>query len=113
MGDEPGLAREQTALLPAAVEDEVGAAHIVRVIDPWVGQLDVFALAFGQSAVKATGRPPYDPADRLRQYPYGGWQRVRSSRAPERERPWPVFLSFPRMPRQVTDSIGAELAGFH
>jgi transposase len=84
-GHKRGLAREQTALLPAAVEDYVGPAHIVRVIDAWVERLDLFVLGFGKSAVKATGRPPYDPADLLRLYLYGYWQRVRSSRALERE----------------------------
>ena len=84
-GHKRGLAREQTALLPAAVEDYVGAAHIVRVIDAWVERLDVFVLGFGKSAVKATGRPPYDPGDLLRLYLYGYWQRVRSSLALERE----------------------------
>lgn len=80
-----GLPREQTALLPASVEDYVGAVSMVRVIDAWVERLDVFELGFRKSAVKGTGRPPYDPADLLRLYLYGYQQRIRSSRALERE----------------------------
>lgn len=85
VGHKRGLDRGQSALLPPAVEDYVGAAHMVRVIDAWVERLDLAALGFARSRPAATGRPPYAPEDLLRLYLYGYWNRVRSSRALERE----------------------------
>lgn len=85
VGHKRGVERGQTALLPATVEDYVGPAHIVRVIDAWAERLDMVALGFARSRPAATGRPPYAPADLLRLYLYGYWNRVRSSRALERE----------------------------
>jgi transposase len=63
----------------------VGAAHLVRLIDAWVERLDLAALGFAKSRPAATGRPPCAPDDLLRLYLYGAWNRVRSSRALERE----------------------------
>lgn len=85
VGHKRGLDRGQSALLPPAVEDFVGAAHMVRVIDAWVERLDLAALGFARSRPAATGRPPYAPDDLLRLYLYGYWNRIRSSRALERE----------------------------
>lgn len=58
-----GIARAQTALLPPAVEDYVGAHALVRVIDLYVDGLDVVALGFKKSVTLDTGRPPYAPDD--------------------------------------------------
>src|SRR5215207_940136 len=80
-----GIARTQTALLPAAVEDYVSAHSIVRVVDAYVNGLDMVALGFDKSVVAATGRPSYAPDDLLRLYLYGYWHRVRSSRRLEIE----------------------------
>lgn len=85
VGHKRGVDRGQSALLPPSVEDYVGAAHIVRLIDAWVERLDLAALGFARSRPAATGRPPYAPDDLLRLYLYGYWNRVRSSRALERE----------------------------
>lgn len=85
MAHKRGLDRGQSALLPPAVEDFVGPAHMVRVIDAYAARLDMAALGFRKSQPKATGRPPYAPDDLLRLYLYGYWQRIRSSRALERE----------------------------
>jgi transposase len=85
MAHKRGLDRGQSALLPPAVEDFVGPAHMVRVIDAYVERQDMAALGFGKSQPAATGRPPYAPDDLLRLYIYGYWQRLRSSRALERE----------------------------
>jgi transposase len=57
----------------------------VRVIEAYVERLDMAALGFAKSRPAATGRPPYAPDDLLRLYLYGYWQRIRSSRALERE----------------------------
>jgi transposase len=80
-----GIARTQTALLPAAVEDYVGAHALVRVIDRYVEGLDMVRLGFEKSVPAPTGRPSYAPADLLKLYLYGYWNGVRSSRKLEVE----------------------------
>lgn len=77
--------RAQTLLLPEAVEDYVGSDHPVRFLDAFVAQLDLHTLGFAKAIPAHTGRPPYDPGDLLRLYLYGYGQRLRSSRALERE----------------------------
>jgi transposase len=79
------LARTQTALLPPAVEDYVGAHALVRVIDEYVNGLDMVGLQFKHSVVLDEGRPPYAPDDLLKLYLYGYWNRVRTSRKLEAE----------------------------
>ena len=80
-----GIARTQTALLPPAVEDYVGAHALVRVIDRYVDGLDMAALGFKKSVPVSEGRPPYAPDDLLKLYLYGYWNRVRTSRKLEAE----------------------------
>lgn len=80
-----GLPRTQTALLPPAVEDYVGAHSLVRVIDEFVNGLNVVALGFDKAIAADTGRRSYAPDDLLRLYLYGYWNRVRSSRRLEVE----------------------------
>lgn len=80
-----GLPREQKLLLPEAVEDYVAAEAPVRLIDAFVGTLDLRALGFGKAIAANTGRPPYDPGDLLRLYLYGYLHRIRSSRLLEKE----------------------------
>ncbi len=80
-----GMAREQTSLLPASIEDYVGADHPVRVIDAFVDGLDVAGLGFEHAKTAATGRPPYHPADLLKLFVYGYLNRVRSTRRLETE----------------------------
>lgn len=80
-----GIARTQTALLPPAVEDYVGARSVVRVIERYVSGLNLAALGFAKSVAAATGRPGYAPDDLLGLYLYGYWNRVRSSRRLEAE----------------------------
>jgi transposase len=80
-----GLARTQTALLPPAVEDYVGAHALVRVIDLYVNGLDMVALGFRKSVALGEGRPPYAPDDLLKLYLYGYWNRIRTSRRLEAE----------------------------
>jgi len=80
-----GLARTQTALLPPAVEDYVGAHALVRVIDLYVDGLDMGALGFKKSVPLGEGRPPYAPDDLLKLYLYGYWNRTRTSRRLEAE----------------------------
>ena len=58
MSSVQGEDRGQAALLPAAIEDYVVAGAPVRVIDAFVGGLDVRGLRFGRSVPAGTGRPP-------------------------------------------------------
>ncbi len=59
--------------------------HLVRVIDLYVAKLDLGQLGFEKTQPKATGRPAYDPANQLKLYLYGYFQRIRLSRRLEVE----------------------------
>jgi transposase len=85
MGFVEGEERGQWSLLPARLEDYVGAGSLTRVIDAFVGQLDMRGLGFARSVPAGTGRPPYDPRDLLKLYVWGYLNEVRSSRKLERE----------------------------
>jgi transposase len=82
-----GESREQPSLLPARVEDYVGADNAVRAIESFVRALDLAKLGFRHADRKAeeVGQPPYDPADLLKLYLYGYINQIRSSRRLERE----------------------------
>jgi transposase len=80
-----GESRDQGSLFPVTLDELVPANHLVRVVEAYVGRLDLVALGFAKAQVKATGRPPYDPADLLKLYLYGYLNQVRSSRRLERE----------------------------
>lgn len=82
-----GESREQASLLPARVEDYVGADNPVRAIESFVCALELGKLGFryADRGAEAMGQPPYDPADLLKLYLYGYINQVRSSRRLERE----------------------------
>lgn len=81
-----GVSREQASLLPARVEDYVGADNPVRAIEAYVNALDLAGLEFRHAGRGiGTGQPPYDPADLLKLYLYGYLNQIRSSRRLERE----------------------------
>jgi transposase len=80
-----GDSRQQTSLFPVSLDDLVPAEHVCRVIEAFVGFLDLAALGFERTVPKETGRPPYDPRDLLKLYLYGYLHRVRSSRRLEAE----------------------------
>jgi transposase len=82
-----GESRQQASLLPARVEDYVGADNPVRAIESFVCALDLAKLGFRHANrnVEAMGQPPYNPADLLKLYLYGYINQVRSSRRLERE----------------------------
>jgi len=85
MGFVKGQSRDQAQLFPERLDDLVDANSPCRVIDAFVGHLDLAATGFVKAQSAATGRPPYDPADLLKLYLYGYLNRVRSSRRLERE----------------------------
>lgn len=84
MGFVEGEERGQWSLLPARLEDYVSAGSLVRVIDRFIGALDLRALGFDRWVAAATGRPAYDPRDLLKLYVWGYAHEVRSSRKLER-----------------------------
>jgi transposase len=82
-----GESRDQGSLLPARVEDYVGADNPVRAIESFVCVLDLAKLGFRHAGrgAEGMGQPPYDPADLLKLYLYGYLNQIRSSRRLERE----------------------------
>jgi transposase len=80
-----GQSRTQATLFPEALDDLIHEHAPVRVIDAFVGNLDLVGLGFGKAVPAVTGRPGYDPADLLKLYVYGYLNLVRSSRRLERE----------------------------
>jgi transposase len=85
MGYIAGVDREQQVLFPETLDEYVTADNAVRFIDAFVARLDLTALRFARTTPAQTGRPGYNPGDLLRLYLYGYMNRVRSSRALERE----------------------------
>jgi len=80
-----GKDRQQGILLPAYLDDYVSEENPVRVVDAFVGELDLAALGFDGVVPEATGRPSYHPAVLLKIYLYGYLNQVQSSRWLERE----------------------------
>ena len=85
MGHRRGESRQQAALFPVMLDELVSPDALVRVVDAWVGSLDLHALGFGKAQAQVMGAPPYDPADLLKLYIWGYLSAIRSSRALERE----------------------------
>ncbi|TBU73609.1 IS1182 family transposase [Phytopseudomonas daroniae] len=85
MGYIQGEGREQSSLFPVTLEELISEDHLVRVIEAYVARLDLQALGFSKAKAHRTGRPGYDPADLLKLYLYGYFQRIRSSRRLEAE----------------------------
>src|SRR5512147_762980 len=63
--------RNQTLLLPVAVDDYVGQENPVRFIEEFVDRCDLQEAGFRRVQPNDTGRPGYDPADLLKPYIYG------------------------------------------
>lgn len=77
--------RTQDTFLPSRLEDYVADDNPVRVIDVFVGELDLTELGFEGMNPQATGRPGYHPSTLLKIYLYGYLNRIQSSRRLERE----------------------------
>ena len=119
-----GEARGQQALFPSTLEELIPPDHVCRVIEAFVGKLDMEELGFQRAEPAETGRPGYDPRDLLKLYLYGYLQQVRSSRRLEAEcrrnvevmwllgRLMPDYKSiaeFRRVHRDGVTAAGAEL----
>jgi transposase len=85
MGHVSGESRYQTTLFPEVLDEVIGCADPVRVIDAFVDTLDLAGLGFSKVAAEEMGRPPYAPGDLLKLYIYGYLHRVRASRRLEAE----------------------------
>ena len=57
-----GEPRTQTTLFPERLEDYISDDNPVRVIEVFVGELDLEALGFQGIIPKVTGRPAYHPS---------------------------------------------------
>jgi transposase len=79
-----GASRQQMMLLPESVEDYVGADNAVRVIDGFVGSLDLEGLGLELRSPGSPGAPGYDPRVLLKLFIYGYLNRIRSSRELEK-----------------------------
>lgn len=114
-------------MFPVTLEELIPSDHMCRVIEAFVGRLNMAKLGFVRSEPAETGRPGYDPRDLLKLYLYGYLQQVRSSRRLEAEcqrnvevmwllgRLQPDYKSvaeFRRMHSQAVTEAGAELVRF-
>ena len=77
--------RTQDTFLPSRLEDYITDDNPVRVVDVFVGELDLTKLGFEGMRPQATGRPGYHPSTMLKIYLYGYLNRIQSSRRLERE----------------------------
>src|SRR5215510_10820197 len=80
-----GTDRHQSTLFPECLEDWICEDNPVRVIDVFVGELDLADLRFNGVDPEVTDRPSYHPSVLLKLYIYGYLNRVQSSRRLERE----------------------------
>src|SRR6266700_1781232 len=80
-----GQSRYQSTLFPEVLDEVVGCADPVRVIDAFVDGLDLEDVGVSKVAAEEMGRPPYAPGDLLKLYIYGYLHRVRASRRLEAE----------------------------
>src|SRR5438309_9830506 len=77
--------RSQRTLCPTTLDELISEDHVCRVIEAFVGRLDMAKLGFVRSEPAETGRPGYDPRDLLKLYLYGYLWQIRSSRRLETE----------------------------
>ena len=82
-----GKNRLEEAVLPQRIEDFVSSDNPVRAIEAFVETLDLAKLGFENTEPNKTtaGQPAFSPAYLLMLYLYGYINRIRSSRALERE----------------------------
>ena len=79
-----GHDRNQTHIFPVSLEQSIDADNEVRVIDLFVGSLNLADFGFEMDFIE-NGRPAYHPADLLKLYIYGYLNKTRSSRDLEKE----------------------------
>jgi transposase len=84
-GFHSGRRSESGDVVSGDLDELIPEDHVSRVIDAFVGRLDVAGLGFERAEAAETGRPGYDPRDLLKLYLYGYLQQIRSSRRLESE----------------------------
>src|SRR3989442_14017985 len=65
---------------PRSWNELIPVDHMCRVMEAFVGRLNMAKLGFVRSEPAETGRPGYDPRDLLKLYLYGYLRQVRSCR---------------------------------
>jgi hypothetical protein len=63
MAHRRGEGRTQVALFLSMLDKLVALDALVRVIDAWIGSLDITKMRFSKAQAQRMGRPPYDSAD--------------------------------------------------
>lgn len=79
-----GQNRTQIFLFPVSLEQSIAVDNEVRVIDLFVESLSLKEYGFDMDFIE-NGRPAYHPTDLLKLFIYGYLNRIRSSRALEKE----------------------------
>ena len=79
-----GQDRSQISLFPVSLDTAIDQNNEVRLIDLFVESLELRSLGFDLGLVD-NGRPAYHPKDLLKLFIYGYLNRIRSSRALEKE----------------------------
>jgi transposase len=79
-----GQNREQLNIFPVSLDESISKDNEVRIIDLFVEGIDVKSFGFKVDYVE-NGRPAYQPADLLKLYIYGYFNKIRSSRDLEKE----------------------------
>src|ERR1700741_5479912 len=87
MGYIRGEAREQTTMFPVTLAELIPADHMCRVIEAFVGRLDMAKVDFVRAEPAETGRPGYDPRYLLKLSLYGYLHQVLSSQRLEADGP--------------------------
>lgn len=80
-----GFDRKQAILIPETIDSLIEKDNAIRFLDAFVNSLDIVAFGFKDIRLNTNGRPPFHPADLLKLYIYGYLNKIRSSRALERE----------------------------
>jgi len=80
-----GINRNQQLLFPPSLDEYVDENNQVRAIDLYVEQLDFKELGFDDTSKSLEGQKSYSPKLLLKIYIYGYLNKIRSSRALERE----------------------------
>jgi transposase len=75
-----GADRQQVTLLPECLDDFIAEDNTVRIVDAFIGELDLAGSGFDGATPAATGRPSYHPSVLLKLYLYGYLNRIQSSR---------------------------------
>jgi transposase len=78
MNVQKGISREQMWMI--SLDMEISQDSVARLIDLFVGHLDLATLGFTKTRAKKEGCPIFHAGDMLKLYYYGYFKRIRSSR---------------------------------